>query len=71
MSERKGLLATLAAHPLMTVIIVTCTVLGLVIAPLALPSEWSIMRRLSAGLVTGLGVGFLITATRLQGGWED
>ena len=58
-------------HPLITFIFFGCTLLGAVLGPAVFSHEWSIWRRLAAGLVTGIGVGFMITATRLQGGWED
>jgi hypothetical protein len=53
------------AHPVISGILVTCTVAGTIAAPFLLSEEWSLLRKLLAGALAGGGTGFLITATKL------
>ena len=54
-------------HPVITAVMLACTVAGAVLGLALLPETWSIARRLAGGAVSGAGVGFLITATKMLG----
>lgn len=54
-------------HPVIAAVIVACTALGGVLGVLFLPSEWALWRRFAAGLVSGGGVGLIVTAQRILG----
>ncbi len=55
------------AHPVITGVMVVCTVVGAVAGALYLPVEWHTARRLAAGVFSGAGCGLIIVATRLVG----
>jgi Kef-type K+ transport system membrane component KefB len=52
-------------HPVISAVLVACTVAGAVLGAFLLTGEWSLARRVGAGAVAGGGVGFLITATKM------
>jgi hypothetical protein len=58
---------SLRRHPVIGVLVVTCTVAGAVLGMLYLPAEWSLLRRLAAGAFSGAGIGLLCTATKMLG----
>jgi hypothetical protein len=59
--------AGLRRHPVITSVLLSCTILGAVCGVWLLTGEWSLARRLLAGAVAGAGTGFLITATKMLG----
>jgi hypothetical protein len=56
-----------AQHPIISAVMLSCTILGVVLGYLLLGEEWSIARRLLGGAVGGAGVGLLLTAPRMIG----
>ena len=49
----------------MIIISVVCTISALFLGYHLFPEEWSIIRKILAGIFSGLGVALLIIATRL------
>jgi len=45
--------------------LIGCTLLGAVLGFYLLTGDWSIGRRIAAGCVAGVGVGLLVTATKM------
>jgi hypothetical protein len=66
-AEIRGLKAAIAAHPVIFGVIIACISIGAVLGVLLLADEWSLARRIAAGVVGGAGVGILITAPRIIG----
>jgi len=66
-AERSSLGRLVGEHPVVTALIVTLAILGAVLGGLYLPPEWSTLRRVAAGALSGAGIGFFIVATRLIG----
>jgi len=62
-----GIREAIRAHPVVTTVMVVCTVAGAIAGPLLLPEEWSLLRRLAGGVVAGGGTGLLLTATKMLG----
>lgn len=62
--ERQGI-GLVRRHPVITGILVACTLAGGVAGAFLLTGDWSLARRIAAGAVAGGGVGFLITATKM------
>ncbi len=54
-------------HPVITTVMVVCTLLGTALGALFLPGDWPAWRRVAAGTLSGCGVGLLITAPRVIG----
>jgi hypothetical protein len=54
-------------HPIITAILVACTLVGALVGEIYLYEEWSVARRVAAGAVAGAGVAFTVTATRMIG----
>ena len=52
-------------HPVITSVMVGCTLIGAALGLALLTDEWSAARRLLAGAVAGAGTGLLITATKM------
>ena len=52
-------------YPVMTGVMLGCTALGALLGVWLLTEQWTVWRRLTAGGVGGVGVGFLIIATNL------
>ena len=61
----------LREHPYLTVLVVGCTVVGGALGVVVLTDEWPLWRRLAGGLLAGVGVGLLMTATRLTMFWGE
>lgn len=62
-----GWKAAIAAHPVISGVIISCISIGAVLGVFLLTDEWSLARRIAAGVVGGAGVGILITAPRIIG----
>jgi hypothetical protein len=56
---------TIQRHPVITAILVGCTLLGAALGFALLGDDWSALRRILAGTIGGAGVGLLITATKM------
>lgn len=54
-------------HPVITAVMVGCTLVGAGMGFSLLSGEWSVARRVLAGAVGGAGVGLIVTATRMIG----
>jgi hypothetical protein len=54
-------------HPIITTVMVVCTLGGAIVGVSMLSADWSLARRLAGGLIGGAGIGLLITATRMIG----
>ncbi|MFV1978201.1 MAG: hypothetical protein ACC649_02505 [Myxococcota bacterium] len=63
----RGWKAEIAAHPIIFGVIIACISIGAVLGVLVSTDEWSLARRIAAGVVGGAGVGILITAPRIIG----
>ena len=63
----RGWKAPIAAHPIIFGVITSCISIGAVLGVFLLTDEWSLARRIAAGVVGGAGVGILITAPRIIG----
>ena len=61
------MLERLREHPVITAVMLLCTVAGAVAAPLILPESLSETRRVLGGAVSGAGIGLLLTAYRMIG----
>jgi enoyl reductase-like protein len=57
----------LRRHPVIVSVMVGCTLLGAALGAAYLTDDWSLARRIAAGGVGGLGVGLLMTATKMIG----
>ena len=57
--------ATIQRHPVITAILVGCTLLGAALGFALLGDDWSALHRIFAGTIGGAGVGLLITATKM------
>jgi hypothetical protein len=57
----------LQRHPVITGVLVGCTLTGIAVGVLVLPPEWALLRRALGGAIGGAGVGLLITAPRIIG----
>jgi len=62
-----GLLGFAREHPIITGLMVVCTLAGAVLGEVYLYPEWSILRRVAAGAVAGAGVALTVTATKMIG----
>jgi len=54
-------------HPVITGLMLACTLAGAIAGALYLPEEWAMARRLAAGAVAGAGVALLCTAPKMLG----
>ena len=63
----RGWKAVITAHLIIFGVIIACISIGAVLDVLILTDEWSLARRLAAGVVGGAGMGILITAPRIIG----
>ena len=68
--QGRGWLRAVRAHPWITAFNVMCLCIGLAMALTHLPAEWSLARRLTAGAMSGIGIGLVITANRMLGAWR-
>ena len=64
-SERR--LRAVYEHPVIAGVLVGCTLAGLVVGVAVFPEDWTLVRRLAGGAVSGAGVGLLLTAPRIIG----
>lgn len=62
-----GIWRGLRAHPVITGVMLGCTLIGVGMGYQLLSPEWSLWRRLLGGAVSGAGVGLTITASRMIG----
>ena len=53
------------SHPAIVVVMIVTTLAGLAAGLVWLPEEWPAWQRALGGLVSGAGVGFLVTATKM------
>ena len=58
-------LAAARRHPVITGLLVACTLAGAALGPLLLTEEWSLARRVLAGAMAGAGTALLVVATKL------
>ena len=58
-------------HPYLTALVVGCTVVGGGLGVVLLTPEWPLWRRVAGGLLAGVSVGLLMTATRLTMFWGE
>jgi len=70
-ADRTGIaaraLSSMRAHPVITSVMVSCTVLGAIGGVMLLTGDWSLTRRLAAGTVAGGGVGILVCGIKVIG----
>lgn len=66
-SPRSGFIGTVLAYPIISSVIVVCTVVGVVVGLVFLPEEWELWRKLAGGAVGGAGCGLIVTAPRIVG----
>ena len=59
--------AAITAHPIIFGVVISCVSIGAVLGVFVLTDEWSLARRIAAGVVGGAGVSILITAPRIIG----
>ncbi len=60
-------LSSMRAHPVITSVRVSCTVLGAVGGVMLLTGDGSLTRRLAAGTIAGGGVGILVCGIKMIG----
>jgi hypothetical protein len=60
----------LRRHPWIVAFNLMCLAIGLFLALEHLPTGWSLVRRLAAGALSGIGIGLMITANRMLGAWR-
>jgi len=60
-----SLLGRIQRHRLMTALFVVSTLAGAVMAALLLPEDIALVRRILGGAISGAGVAFLMTATKM------
>ncbi len=63
----RGWEAAIAAHPIIFGVVIACISIGAALGVFVLTDEWSLARRIAAGVVGGAGVSILITAPRIIG----
>jgi hypothetical protein len=63
----KAVAAVIREHPIITTVMVVCTLGGAILGVSMLSADWSLARRLAGGLIGGAGIGLLVTATRMIG----
>ncbi len=59
------LLEAARRHPVITTFFAVCTLAGSALGLALLDPDWSAARRIAVGGLGGIGVGLLVTATRL------
>lgn len=62
-----GWFTALARHPVITAVVVVCTLGGAWAGAEFLDADWSLLRRVLGGGVFGAWVGLLLTATKMVG----
>ena len=66
-TKKPSIFSEIVKRPVITLIIVACVILGIGGSYFVF-EDWSMLRRIGAGVIGGVGVGFLITATRITDG---
>jgi hypothetical protein len=66
-SDRSGLIGLLRTYPIITGVIVGCTLVGIVLGLYFLPVEWTLARRIAGGALGGAGCALIVTAPRIIG----
>ena len=61
----------LREHPYLTALVVGCTLIGGALGVVLLTQEWPLWRRIAGGLLAGVSVGLLMTATRFTMCWGE
>ena len=54
-------------HPVITTLMVVCTVLGTILSVIYMDPSYTLMQRLIGGAVAGAGCGLIIAAPRMVG----
>ncbi len=57
-------------HPLIAIMLLGLSAAGALAGFVWLPPDWSVLRRLAAGAVAGVGIALLLMATRIMGAWD-
>lgn len=65
--RRSAIVSTLRAHPVITSVILASALIGVAVGIVALPDDWSLIRKIAGGAVGGAGCGLLVTAPRIVG----
>jgi len=65
--DPRGALAAMKAHPIITSVMIGCTLIGACMGFAMLPEEWLLARRIAGGALAGAGVGITLTATKMIG----
>ncbi len=60
-------MGVLRSYPIITSVIVGCTLLGVVLGLIYLPEGWTIARKIAGGAPSGAGRGLIVTAPRIIG----
>ncbi len=60
-------MGVLRSYPIITSVIVGCTLLGMVLGLIYVPEGWTIARKIAGGALSGAGCGLIITAPRIIG----
>lgn len=62
-----GVFALLRQHPVITGVMVSCTLLGMPVAVLLMGDTWSLAQKLIGGALAGAGCGLCIVTPRIIG----
>lgn len=62
-----SVMQSLRNHPVITGVMVGCTLGGVVVGMILIPEDWALWRRIAGGAISGAGVGLLITAFKMIG----
>ncbi len=62
--------SAIGRHPVMVIVLLAFTVLGAAAGYYLLTEDWSVLRRIIAGAIGGLGAGFILTVSRMIGAWK-
>jgi hypothetical protein len=63
----RGWKTAISAHPVIFGVVIASISIGAMLGVFLLTDEWSLARRIAAGVVGGAGVSVLITAPRIIG----
>ncbi|MDX1648260.1 MAG: hypothetical protein R3263_00265 [Myxococcota bacterium] len=63
----RSVLGAVRAHPVVTAVMVLCTLTGALLGPELLTEEWSLARSVLAGTLAGARTGLLLPATKMLG----
>jgi len=69
-NERAAWLQAVIDHPYISGFNLLLMTLGIVVAVTQLPAEWTLVRRVLAGALSGISIGLFITANRMLGAWR-